>query len=299
MKFFWALPFVAVAILLAACGGGSGTAPTESPVLSRPPAATTPGSQDVDATGRSETFPDSWNSIEGAAGPAESSFVAPDPETVAGRFQPPLELWTTTHDVYGDPRRDGLIHAGVDIGLMGKGGSELRAICSGTIAEVGADDSYGQFVRMDCGDGWSALLGFVGEVRTTVGVNAELSTIVALSDSTGSHTHLELRYNGVPVDPAVYLELPFEPVPTPLPTATLTVTATPRPGETATVTPTPAAAAPTSAQATNTPANTSTPQPTATATPTQGPQPTATRTPTRTPTVVRPPTATSTLPILR
>ena len=291
-----------LATLLVSCGGGGNAGGQVTPIRpARAGAATTPGSQSIDASGRSLTFPDSWNSIEGAVGPAESSFVAPDPETVAGRFQPPLELWTTTLDAYGDPRREGLIHGGIDIGLEGRGSSPLKAPCAGVVSEVGANDSYGQFVTLDCGDGWSTTLGFVGEVRTSKGARVQHSTIIALSDSTGSHVHLELRYNGTPVDPALYMDLPEVPVPTPLPgtpTSTPSATATPRPGASPTATvegaPTPPAPA-----ATNVPGATPTPSSTPTATATLAPQPTATRTPTRTPTPIRAATATPTSPILR
>ena len=286
-----------LAALLAACGEGGNAGGSVTPTRpSRAGAATTPGSQNIDASGRSLTFPDSWNSIEGAVGPPESSFVPPDPATVAGRFQPPLELWTTTLDAYGDPRREGLIHGGIDIGLEGRGGSPLKAPCAGVVSELGANDSYGQFVTLDCGDGWSNTLGFVGEVRTAIGARVQHSTVIALSDSTGSHAHLELRYNGTPVNPANYMDLPEVPVPTPLPTASPTTTPTPRPGATPTAM---VEGAPTSPAATNIPGATPTPSATPTATRTPGPQPTATRTPTRTPTPIRAATATPTIPILR
>lgn len=275
-------------------GGSAEVAPTRA--VSRPGAATTPGSQSVDASGRSLTFPDSWNSIEGAVGPPESSFVTPEPVSVAGRFQPPLELWTTTLDAYGDPRREGLIHGGIDIGLEGRGGSELKAPCAGVVSEVGANDSYGLFVTLDCGDGWITTLGFVGEVQTTVGARVQHSTVIALSDSTGSHAHLELRYNGTPVNPANYMDLPEVPVPTPLPTLSPTPTATTRPGSSPTATVEGATTAP---SATNVPAATPTPSATPTATRTPGPQPTAMWTPTRTPTRIAPPAPTPTIPILR
>lgn len=305
MKFSSIVFLLLVVPAIWSCGGGGNTKDAPTRAVLRPGAATTPGSQSIDASGRSLTFPDSWNSVEGAVGPPESNFVAPDPASSAGRFQPPLELWTTTLDAYGAPRREGLIHGGIDIGLEGRGGSPLKAPCAGIVSEAGANDSYGQFVTLDCGDGWSSTLGFVGEVRATVGSRVQHSDVIALSDSTGSHVHLELRYNGTPVDPALYMDLPEVPVPTPLPgtptatpSSTPSASATPRPGTTPTPTIEGAPTAP-APVATNIPVSTSTPIPTATATSTFAPQPTATRTPTRTPTPFRPAPATPTIPILR
>ena len=286
-----ALALALAGILAAACGSGGDSDATRTPIPRRPDAST-PASANVDASGGSLTFPDSWNSIEGAAG--RPGVAAPTPEEVQGRFQAPLELWTQILDGFGEPRRDGLIHAGVDIGLAGRGSSELRSVCDGTVTRTGANDSYGQFIEIDCGDSWSALLGFVGEIRAATGASVRKSTVLALSDSTGSHVHLELRYRGEAVDAAAYMNLPVRPIPTPTPAPSPTVTPTLRPGETPQPT---SPSGPTVPGPTASPTSTGTPTPTPTITNTPTPSPTATRTPTRTPTLRPAATPTPTRPI--
>jgi hypothetical protein len=222
--------------------------------------------------------------------PAPAGFQAPPGDWMDGRFVSPLAAWTALLDGFGEQRRDGLIHGGLDFGLEGRASSPVRASCAGKVAKVGSDDSFALNIVLDCGDRWTVLYGFLGATQVQGGESVGRGAAIALSDSTGGRLHFQLMYDGVAVNPEQYVDLGTAPRPTPTPaptkvplsSPTAVNTGTPTTGPTATE---PAATVPTAASPT-----------TATATPTR----TATRTPTPTPTPTRRPTSTPTpLPIFK
>ncbi len=195
------------------------------------------------------------------------------------RFTFPLKAWTLITDRFGAPRSGGLVHGGIDLALDDYPKSSVYAACDGVT--VGADRStaYGNFVVIDCFEGWSTLYAHL----STVSINAKQrvvkgETVVGISGSTGfstgEHLHFEVRWRNVPVNPEDYLDFKIPPG-TPL---TRDKPSTPTPeGTGADETPTEIPTATASPTATKTP--TITPTPTKTPTPTRAP-PTPTRTPT-------------------
>jgi hypothetical protein len=226
--------------------------------------------------------------LEGAVPPAPADFRAPPGDPADGRFGPPLTAWTALLDGFGEARRDGLIHGGLDFGLDGRASSPVKASCAGSVTVARSDDSYGLHVTIDCGDGWTALYGFLGTIQVKAGQRVVRGAVIATSDSTGGKLHFQLAYAGVPVNPEAYVDFGTAPRPTPTP-----LPATPVPPSAAvTATDTPGGGAATSVAATAT-ASPTTPNPAATATRTPA------RTPTATPTK-RPPTPTPTsLPVFQ
>jgi hypothetical protein len=292
---------VSLALLAAgsvlACGT-SDPDPAPTPRPGEPTVAgrrTTPVSSGAVDAGPIETFPGSWNSIEGAVSTPQRVELPPRAE-LDRIFTLPVIDWLTTLDRFGTGRRDGLVHGGVDIRLDGGAPVALRAMCGGTMGATGSNDSYGQYVTVECGE-WTVILGFVGEIRVNSGDRVSATSTVAMSDPSGTHFHLEIRYRGTPVDPQVVLDLPVSPrpTPTPTPTSTSTPSVTPTPSATATLPPGVTATA-TQPGATAAPTLTPTPRP-PTSTPTITPTPT--RTPTRTPTSRPAATATPTPLIAR
>lgn len=278
--------------LLAACGSASSPeppTPTPRPVGRQ----STPASGNAAASALLGTFPGSQNSLEGAVPPGAAPVELPPAEQLAGKFVLPVADWTAVLDVFNEQRRGGLVHGGIDIGLAGKASTPVRAVCGGTVASVTSNDNYGLNVVIECGDGWSIILGFLGTATASAGATVSATTFIGLSDPSGSHLHFEMRYRDVPVDPRLVIDLPDTPRPPDTPTPTPTpVTPTPT-GAPATGTPLPATSVPTTAV---TPSATPTPGP-PTATPTNTATPT--RTPTPSPTRRPNPTATPTLPIFR
>jgi hypothetical protein len=277
------------AALLSACGGGQDTPGSPTPVP-RAVSQATPQSASVSASGPEESFPGSWNSLEGADGPPASDFQPPSPSSAGVVLVSPIAAVTPFLDQFGEMRRDGLTHAGIDIDLRALPASPVRGVCEGTILSVSSNDNLSLHVAIDCGGGWTALIGFLGAVQLKPGSPTSTTAVVGTSDPTGHFLHFEVRFNGIPVNPADVVEFPVPPPPpTPRPTATqVTVAGNPTAGPTATAPATAATAAtPSPTTGTGVPPTAAPPTPTPTWTPTPSPTP-------------RPrPTSTPTAPIFR
>lgn len=239
---------------------------------------------------------------EGAIQPPPAG--APEPpagELLANgghRFTYPIVNWTGLEDWFGNPRLYGLVHGGVDFLFDTAKPAPVGPGCSGTVTAVAQDANYGRNVIVDCGAGWSTLLGFLLDTSATAGERVVTNTAIGHADPSRGYLHFEIRYQGIQRDPNDYLELPPPPnhidTPTPeTPTAEATQApqmTTPRvivPGATFT----PTVPEPTAAPG-ETPPPTSTPRPTSTPTRTPAPTATPTSTPTPTPTARSLPTPT-------
>jgi murein DD-endopeptidase MepM/ murein hydrolase activator NlpD len=106
--------------------------------------------------------------------------------------------------------RQGEDHAGVDIAVPT--GTYVRAAGGGVVAEAGEDDVYGNFVRLEHGDGYSTLYAHASVVFVTVGARVRQNEVIALSGSTGQssapHLHFEVRLNGETLDPLTLVSPP-------------------------------------------------------------------------------------------
>ncbi len=260
----------------AASSATSGPAPLQSPDPS--PAASAISSPSVAAAD-----PEDARAMEGAvAVPAEDAvpFEAPVPDISSGRFRMPLRSFSVT-DRFGAPRGAGFIHGGIDMALDGH--APIYSACRGTVAFTGYNGTYGNYVIVDCGEGWTTLYGHMSKITSAEGQavaqGAEIGVTGSTGYSTGEHLHFEIRYNGSLTNPESYLDYKIPPG-TPLSSGPLYF-----PGSGSSVKPSTPEATP----------STATPEPTKlpTATPTATKTPTPTATPTWTPTP-RPPTPTRT-----
>jgi murein DD-endopeptidase MepM/ murein hydrolase activator NlpD len=127
-----------------------------------------------------------------------------------GRFQNfPLASWHSISDPYGTPRGN-RYHTGIDLDLYGYGPSAIYSVCDGTVSVVEyLTYSYGYYVVVDCGDGWTTLYAHMSEIHVSRGQAVGAGTTLGLSGltgfTTGHHLHFEIRYNGAYVNPADYL----------------------------------------------------------------------------------------------
>ncbi len=256
----------------------------------------------AEASGPMATAPSAPETTPPPASPppdtSEGAVPVPEPgqlpaghqvEAATSRFAMPLRGWSRVTDRYGAANRGpGNIHGGIDLALEGMSHSLVYSACTGAVAEADYSAVYGNYIVVDCGDGWSTLYGHLSERRVAAGDAVSNDTPMGVTGtsgfSTGEHLHFEVRWQDTPVNPEDYLDFGI-PEGTPLsdgplwfpsaagsgdaheadapPTLTPTPTDTPTPTNTPTVTPTP----------------TITPTPTWTPTPTATPRP-----PTRTPT---------------
>ena len=88
-------------------------------------------------------------------------------------------------------------------------GDPIQAAASGTAIQVKYREGYGNTVMIDHGDGWSTLYAHLSSFSVSIGAQVNVGqTIGAIGStgwSTGPHLHFEVRFEGVPQDPAKYL----------------------------------------------------------------------------------------------
>lgn len=98
-------------------------------------------------------------------------------------------------------------HAGIDIGV--ERGTPVRAAAAGYVVNVGWDDAYGYYVRLDHGYGIKTLYGHNERLVVIEGERVGRGQTIAYSGSTGRstapHLHFEVTKNSIPVDPLKYL----------------------------------------------------------------------------------------------
>ncbi len=100
------------------------------------------------------------------------------------------------------------MHKGLDIAA--REGTQIVAAASGTVESAGWSNSgYGNFVLISHGNGVQTLYGHCSALYVSAGQYVEQGSTIASVGSTGNssgpHLHLEIRVNGVRVNPQYYL----------------------------------------------------------------------------------------------
>lgn len=107
------------------------------------------------------------------------------------------------HPILGSSR----FHAGIDFGASY--GSTIRAAEGGTVIFAGWYGGYGNAVIINHGSGITTLYGHSSKLYVTEGQSVQpgvaIATVGSTGLSTGPHLHFEVRKNGEPVDPMLYL----------------------------------------------------------------------------------------------
>lgn len=101
-------------------------------------------------------------------------------------------------------------HSGVDLAVAA--GTPVHASTAGRVRAFQTTTGYGLYIVVDRGDGASSLYGHLetelvsdGEV---VSAGQVIGEVGSTGNSTGPHLHFEIRRQGLPVDPALELQLP-------------------------------------------------------------------------------------------
>ena len=121
------------------------------------------------------------------------------------RFQVSSVYGPRVNPVTGRPG----IHRGLD--LAAPAGSEVYAVRSGRVMDLGEDPVFGKFIIISHENNMVSLYGHLSSISTTV--NAEIQSggligrVGSTGQSTGPHLHFELRQNGQSRDPARLLGL--------------------------------------------------------------------------------------------
>ena len=132
------------------------------------------------------------------------------PPASPGKFNFPLASWRAVSDPFGSNRGGGRIHEGIDLDLFGRHHSNIFSACNGVVSRTEyLTYSYGYHVIVDCGDGFTTLYAHMSEILVSPGQRVSQGTILGISGitgfTTGEHLHFEIRINGAPVNPALYL----------------------------------------------------------------------------------------------
>lgn len=112
-----------------------------------------------------------------------------------------------TTDANGVALWGGNQHKAIDYGVPI--GTPVQAAASGTVKQVGSgsgDRSYGIYIEIDHGGGYSTLYAHLSSVQVSVGQAVTQGQVIGLSGDTGytkgAHLHFEVRQNGNKINPA-------------------------------------------------------------------------------------------------
>ena len=98
-------------------------------------------------------------------------------------------------------------HEGIDIGV--DYGTPVRSTASGKISQAGWVSGYGNLVEVDHGNSMVTRYGHNSMLLVVEGQEVKTGDIIALAGSTGNstgpHVHYEVRINGVPTNPILFL----------------------------------------------------------------------------------------------
>ncbi len=98
-------------------------------------------------------------------------------------------------------------HGGYDLPVVT--GTEARAFADGRVRTAGVSETYGTYLLIDHKEGLTSLYAHLSAVLVREGEEVKMGDPVALTGAsgrvTGAHLHFELRRDGEPVDPALYL----------------------------------------------------------------------------------------------
>ncbi len=122
---------------------------------------------------------------------------------------PVLGEITSTYG-YRDHPVDGVysFHSGVDIAA--DLGTPIAAFAAGTVEFIGESEAYGLYIQLDHGNGITTFYCHCSELFTGKGEAVQAGQrIAAVGDSgnaTGAHLHLELKQDGIFLNPNYYIE---------------------------------------------------------------------------------------------
>ncbi len=144
----------------------------------------------------------------GVTPPSQPTVAAPGSHAAAaaqGKFQWPTTRREISGWTFHDPRNPG--HIGLDIAA--RMWDPLVATADGVVVFAEWGGGYGNLVIVEHGDGWRSYYAHFSEIVVESGQEVRQGELLGGAGttgySTGPHLHFELRYQGRPVDPHVYL----------------------------------------------------------------------------------------------
>jgi murein DD-endopeptidase MepM/ murein hydrolase activator NlpD len=148
-------------------------------------------------------------SSSGGSTPAEP-YAGQGPAASGGKFSSPLLAYSAISDPFGVDRGYNRIHEGIDLDLYGFPHSPVFSACEGTVVRTEwLTYSYGYYVVVDCGEGFTTLYAHFSQIDVVEGQpvaqGAPLGYSGSTGFSTGEHLHFEIRFEGAPLNPTQYI----------------------------------------------------------------------------------------------
>jgi len=118
---------------------------------------------------------------------------------------------TSSYGSRKDPinKRSNAFHSGID--FRGKRGSEVLTTADGKVIKAGRNGSYGLFVQIDHGNGYSTCFAHLKKYTVKKGEYVHRGQTIGLIGSTGRsngpHLHYELRFNDKAINPVKFLKV--------------------------------------------------------------------------------------------
>jgi lipoprotein NlpD len=172
------------------------TPPRGAAVSQRPPAASAPAPQQRPATASRPP------AAQRAPTPSSSPPVAASP--------PPLWLWPTDGQVV--TRFGSTAGIATGIGIRGREGQPVRAAAAGRVVYVGSGlIGYGPLVIIKHSDTYLSAYGYNSRVLVSQGQDVARGATIAYmgqGPERQPRLHFEIRRDGVPVDPLLFLQAP-------------------------------------------------------------------------------------------
>ena len=130
-----------------------------------------------------------------------------------GQFLPPVsgKVVAAFGEVgEGGSNAAGSVHYGIDVDPGEKAlGAKVVSPAVGVVTTVGEDSQLGKIVKVDFGDGWTTVLGNLGDISVIQGQKvakgAAIGTVGLSAPLKKPWLHFELRKDNVPVNPLPYL----------------------------------------------------------------------------------------------
>lgn len=131
--------------------------------------------------------------------PEKQTFVSPVNGTVVRDFNDELLVWNATLEEFA-------VHLGTD---FKSDNLAVGAVCAGIVAEIGYDSLDGHYVIINHDNGYQSKYCSLGsEITVKEGAKVTAGQVIGtMSDSMGkeslegNHLHLEMRKDGVEIDP--------------------------------------------------------------------------------------------------
>ena len=130
------------------------------------------------------------------------------------QFSSPLDMdWHGSKSSYYGYRKDPVtgqrqLHRGIDISVPE--GTAVYATHNGTVSASGYDSIYGSYIVITDSKGFTTKYACLGSVYVYVGQEitdgTQVGTAGTAAESTESHLHLEMMYNGIYYNPLFYFE---------------------------------------------------------------------------------------------